>query len=231
MGSSGSPLVVAHGLSCPAACGILLSQSGTEPAPPAVEGRVLTTRPPGYCGCSVTQSCPTLCDSIDCSTLGLPVLHHCPEFAQTHVHWVSDAIQACHPMLSPSPLSSIFPSIGVFSNESVLRIRLPKNWSFSFSISPSNEYSGLISFRMDWLDLLAVQGTLKSLLPMYITIREIDLQSRFDVWVRVLRAGELGGPEGWDGEGRWRGVQDGGPMYTHGWLMSMYGKNHYNIVK
>ena len=81
---------------------------------------------------------------------------------QTHVHWVDDAIQPSRPLLFPSPPSSIFPSIRVFSKESVLHIRWPKYWNFS--ISPSNEYSGLISFRMDWLDLLAVQGTLKSLL-------------------------------------------------------------------
>jgi len=87
-----------------------------------------------------------------------------PELVQTHAHRVSDAIQSSHPLLSPVLLPSIFPSIRVFSNESALRIRWPKFWSFSFSISPSNEYSGLISFRMDWLDLLAVQGTLKSLL-------------------------------------------------------------------
>ena len=82
---------------------------------------------------------------------------------QTHIHRVGDAIQASHPLSSPSP-TSIFPSIRVFSNESVLHIRWPRYWSFSFSISPTNEYLGLISFRMDWLDLLAVQGTLKSLL-------------------------------------------------------------------
>ena len=115
--------------------------------------------------CLITQSCPTLWDPMDCSTPGFPVLHHLLEFAQIHVHWVSDAIQPshlifCHPLLLPS----IFPSIRVFSNESVLRIRWQKYWNFSFSISPSNEYSGLISFRIDWLDLLAVQGTLKSLL-------------------------------------------------------------------
>ena len=92
---------------------------------------------------------------------GLPVPHQLLELAQTHVHQVSDAIQPSHPLSSPS-LASIFPSIRVFSNESALRIRWPKYWSFSFSISPSNEYSGLISFRMDWFDLLAVQGSLKS---------------------------------------------------------------------
>ena len=112
---------------------------------------------------SVVQSCLTLCDPMDCSTPGLPVHHQLPEFTQTHVHWTGDAIQPFHP-LSSSPPASVFPSVRVFSNESVLRIRWPKYWSFRFSISPSNEYSGLISFRMDWLDLLAVQGTLKSLL-------------------------------------------------------------------
>ena len=113
---------------------------------------------------SVTQSCPTLCDPMDCSTPGLPVHHQKPELAQTHVHRVSDAIQPSHPLSSPSPLGSIFPSIRVFSNESVLRIRWPKYCSFSFSISASNEYSGLIFFRIDWFDLIGVQGTLRSLL-------------------------------------------------------------------
>ena len=105
-----------------------------------------------------------LCSSMDDRTLGFPVHHQVPELAQTHVHRVSDAIQPlilCHPLLL---LPSIFPSIRVFSNESVLHIRWPEYWNFSFSISPSKEYSGLISFRMDWLDLLAVEGTLKSLL-------------------------------------------------------------------
>ena len=110
---------------------------------------------------SVTQSCPTLCDPMDCSTPGFPVRHQFPEFAQTHVHWVSDTIQPSH-LLSPLLLPSIFPSIRVFYNESALRISWPKYWSFSFSISPSNAYSGLISFRIDWFDLLAVQGTFKS---------------------------------------------------------------------
>ena len=101
---------------------------------------------------------------MDCSTPGFPVHHQLPELAQTHVHRVSDAIQPSHPLSPLLLLPSIFPSITVFSNESVLCIRWQKYWSFSFSISPSNEYSGLISFRTDWLDLLAVQGTLKSLL-------------------------------------------------------------------
>ena len=105
-----------------------------------------------------------LCDPMNCSTPGLPVLHYLLEPTQTHVHWVSDAIQSSHPLSSPFLPPSIFPSIRVFSNESVLCIRWPKYWSFSFSISTSNEYSGLISFRMDCWDLLAVQETLKSLL-------------------------------------------------------------------
>ena len=99
-----------------------------------------------------------------CSTPGFPVHHQLPELARTHVHRVGDAIQPSHPLSSPSLPPSVFPSIRVFANESVLCIRWPKYWSFSFSISPANEYSGLISFRMDWLDLFAVQGTLKSLL-------------------------------------------------------------------
>ena len=101
---------------------------------------------------------------MDCSTQGLPVHHQLPEFTQIHVYWVGDAIQQSHPLSSPSPPAFNLPSMTVFSNESVLCIRWPKYWSLSFSISPSNEYSGLIFFRMDWLDLLAVQGTLKSLL-------------------------------------------------------------------
>ena len=98
------------------------------------------------CG-SVAQSCPTLCDPMDCSTSGFPVLHHLLKFAQTHLHL----------------LNSIATEL-VFSNESALRIRWQKYWNFSFSISPSNEYSGLISFTINWFDLLVAQGTLKSLL-------------------------------------------------------------------
>ena len=114
--------------------------------------------------CLVTKSCPTLCDPMDCITPGSPVLHYLPEFAHTHVHWVSDACNHlihCFPLLL---LPSIFPNIRVFSKESALHIRWPKYWSFRFSISLSNEYSGLISFRIDWFDLFAVQRTLESLL-------------------------------------------------------------------
>ena len=119
------------------------------------------------CCCSVSQSCLTLCNPMDCSTPGYPVLHYLLELAQTHVLWVSDAILVeWHLILSCPhlPLPSAFSRHPIFSSESVLRIRWPKYWSCSLRISPSNEYSGLISFRMDWLDLLAVQGTLKSLL-------------------------------------------------------------------
>ena len=113
---------------------------------------------------SVAQSCPTLCNNMDGSIPGLPVHHQLLEFTQTHIHWVGDAIHhltLCRPLLL-LPLN--FPSIRVFSNESIVCIRWPKYWSFSFNIRPSKEYSGLISFRMDWLDLLAAQGMLKSLL-------------------------------------------------------------------
>ena len=99
---------------------------------------------------------------MDFSMPGLPVHHQLPKFTQTHLHWVSNAIQPSHPLSYPFLLPSVFPSIRVFSNESVLCIRWPNYWSFSFSTSTSKEYSGLISFRMDCFDLLAVQGTLKS---------------------------------------------------------------------
>ena len=110
---------------------------------------------------SVTQSRLTFYDPMDCSTPGLPVHHQLPEFIQTHVHWVvpSNHFILCCPLLL---LPSIFLSIRVFSSESLLHIRWPKYRSFSFNISPSSEHSGLISFRMDWLNLLAIQGTLKS---------------------------------------------------------------------
>ena len=113
---------------------------------------------------SVTQSCPILCDPTNRSTPGLPVHHQLPEFTQTHAHRVGDAIQPSHPLSSPSPPAPNPSSIRVFSSESTLCMKWPKYWSFSFSISPSNEHPGLIFFRIDWLDLLAVQGTLKSLL-------------------------------------------------------------------
>ena len=113
---------------------------------------------------SVAQSCPILCDPMNCSTPGLPVHHQLQtllKLMSIESVMPSNHLFLCHPLLLPP---SIFPSIRVFSSESALRIRWPKYWSFSFNISPSNEHSGMISFRMDWLDLLAVQGTLKSLL-------------------------------------------------------------------
>ena len=128
---------------------------------------------------SVTQSCPTLCNPMDCSSPGLPVHHQFPEFTQTHLHWVGDTIQTYHSLSFPFLLPSIFPSIRAFSNESALHIRLPKYWGSTFNISPSNEYSGLISFRMDWFDLLTVQGTLKSLLQHHSSKASIPWCSAF----------------------------------------------------
>ena len=110
---------------------------------------------------------------------GLPVHHQFLELTPTHVHWVGDAIQPSHPLPSYSPPALNFPSIRVFSNESALHIRWPKYWSFSFKISPSNEYPGLISFRMNWLDILAVHGTLKSLLQHHRSKASILLHSAF----------------------------------------------------
>ena len=109
------------------------------------------------------QLCWALCDLMNRNTPGHPAHHQLPESTQTHVHQVGDAIQPSHPCRPLFLLPSIFPSIRVFSNESAHRITWPKYWSFSFNISPSNEHPGLISFRMDWWYLLAVQGTLKSL--------------------------------------------------------------------
>ena len=113
---------------------------------------------------SVTQSCLTLCNPMECSMPGFRVHHQLLEPTQTHVHPVGDAIQPSHPLSSPSPPALNLSQHQGLSSESVLCITWPKYWSFSFSISPSNEYPGLISFRMDWLDLLAAQRTLKSLL-------------------------------------------------------------------
>ena len=130
---------------------------------------------------SVQFSCSAVseCNPMDCSMPGLPVYHQLPEFTQTHVYCVGDTsnhLTLCHPLLLPP---SIFPSIRVFSNESALHIRWPKDWSFSFSMGPSNEYSGLISFRMDWLDLLAVQEILKNLLQHHSSKASILQHSAF----------------------------------------------------
>ena len=127
---------------------------------------------------SVTQSCLTLCDPMDCSTPGLSVHHQLLEFTQTHVHWVSDAIQTSHSLSSPSPPAfNLSQHQGLFK-WAVLHIRWPKYWSFSFSISPSNEYSGMISFKIDWLNILAVQGT-KSLHQQHISKASILQRSAF----------------------------------------------------
>ena len=128
----------------------------------AIRSQLFLSQPAQFS--SVAQSCPTLCNPMNHSTPGLPVHHQFPEFTQTHAHWVGNAIQPSHPLLSPSPPAHNPSSIRVFSNVSTLCMRRPKYWSFSFSISPSNEHPGLISFRMDWLDFLVVQGILKSLL-------------------------------------------------------------------
>ena len=126
-----------------------------------------------------TNSCLTLCDSMGCSMPGSSVLHYLPEFAQTHVRLVSDAIQPSHPLSSPSPPALHTSQHQGLCNELVFCIKWPKYWSFSFSISPSNEYSGLISFRIDWLDLLAVQETLKSLLQHHSSKASILQHSAF----------------------------------------------------
>ena len=127
---------------------------------------------------SVAQSCPTLCDPMDCSTPDLPV-HHSRSLLKLmsiESEMPSNHLILCRPLLFPP---SIFPSIRVFSNESALHIRWPKDWSSSFNISPSNEHPGLISFRMDWLDLLGVQGTLKSLVQHHSSKASILWRSAF----------------------------------------------------
>ena len=131
------------------------------------------------CCCSVAQSCPTLCDSMDCSMPGLPVPHHLLEFAQVHVHCIGDPIQPSHPLMLPSHSAlNLSQHQGLFQWVSRL-LRLPKYCSFSFSISPSNEYSGLISLETDWFDLLAVQGTFRSLLPHHSSKASILWHSAF----------------------------------------------------
>ena len=123
---------------------------------------------------SVTHLCLTLCDPMGCSTPGFPVHHQLLELIQTYIHQVGDAIQPSQPLSSLLLPPSIFPNIRVFSNELVLRIRWPKYWSFNLSINPSNEYSGLVSYRINWLDLRALQWTLKSLLQHHGSKASID---------------------------------------------------------
>ena len=128
---------------------------------------------------SVAQSSLTLCYPMDSSLPSLPVHHQLLEFTQTHVHWVGDAIQPCHPLLLPSPLALNHSQHQSFSSELAFRIRWPEYWCFSFSISASNEYSGFISFRIDYFDLLAVQGTLKNFLQCHSSKASILQYSAF----------------------------------------------------
>ena len=132
--------------------------------------------PYSFLSSSVTQSCPTLCDPMNRSMPGLPVHHQLPQLMPIKSVMPSSHLILCHPLLLLPPIP---PSIRVFSRESTLRLRWPKYWSFSFSISPPNEHPGLISFRMDWLDLLAVQGTLKSLLQHHSSKPSIFRRSAF----------------------------------------------------
>ena len=128
---------------------------------------------------SVTQSCPTLCNPMDCSTSGFSVHHQLPELAQTHVHRVGDAIQPSHPVIPFSSCLRSFPASGFFPRSQFFASGSQSTWSFSFSFSLSNEYSGLISFRIDWLDLLVVQGTLKSLLQHHSSKASVFQHSAF----------------------------------------------------
>ena len=141
---------------------------------------------------SVAQSSLTLCDPMDCSMPGLPV-NQLLELTKTHLHWIGDAIQPSHP-LSPLLLLPPFPpSIRVFPNESTLLMRYPKYWGFNFNIGPSKEQQGLFSFRMDWLDLLAVQGTLKSLLQHHSSKASILQRSAFftvQLWHTYMATGK-----------------------------------------
>ena len=127
--------------------------------------------------CSVAKLCLTLLESMDCCMSGLPVPHHLLEFAGVHVHCISDAIEPSYPCLTLLLLPSVFPTIRVFSSELAVHIRWPKYWSFS--INPSDEYSGLISFKIDWFDLHAVQGTPKSLLQHHSLKTSIGRHSLF----------------------------------------------------
>ena len=131
---------------------------------------------------SVTQLCPTLCNLMDCSTLGFPVHQQLPVLTQTHAYRVHDAIQPSHPLSSLLLLPSVFPSIRVFSKELIICIRWPKHWSFSFRISPSNEYSGLIAFRLTGL-IPAVQGILKSLLQHHGSKASVLSASTYSLWL------------------------------------------------
>ena len=138
-----------------------------------------------FCSCfSVTHSCLTLCYPMDCNIPSI-LVHLLTEFAQTNVYQVGDAIQPSHPLLSLFFLPSIFPSSKVFSNELALHIRWTNYWSFCFTINPSNEYSGLVSFRIHWFDLFAVPGALKSLLQHHSSKASILLQHSAFLMVKL----------------------------------------------
>ena len=172
---------------CPLHCGAVSSPLDHQRSP------CLTL----CCCCLVTKPCPTLCNPMACSTPGFPVLHHLPEFAQTHVHWVSDAIQASHPLLPPYPLALSLSQHQAFSKPLAFHIRWSKY--SSFSISPSNEYSGLISLRIAQFNRLAVQETLKSLLQHH-SSKALILQCSNFFMVQLsymLKLGELSIPELW----------------------------------
>ena len=129
--------------------------------------------------CSIIQLCPTLCDPMDCNTPDFPVLHYLPEFAQTHVHWVGDNHSTISSSVVPFSCPQSFLASG---SELTLPISWPKYWCFSFSISPSNEQSGLVSFRINWFNLLAVQGTLKSFLQQYSSKAEKEMATHSGVF-------------------------------------------------
>ena len=167
------------------ACGILATPPGIEPTPPALEVEVLTTELSGkslpyifFICCSIIQWCPTWWTAAHQASLSLTISRSLLKLMSIESVMPSNHLILCRPLLL---LPSIFPSIRVFSNESVLCIRWPKYWSFSFNISPSNEYSGLSFFKRDWLDLLAVQGTLKSLLQHHILKASILRCSAFSI--------------------------------------------------
>ena len=165
---------------------------------------------------------------MDCSMPGFPVHRQFPELAQTPVHRVGDAIQPSHPLSSPSLLPSIFPCIRVFSNELVLHIRWLKNWSFSFSISFSSDYSGMISFTIHWLNLLAVQGTLKSLLQHH-SSKVLPVQVR--CMIQDAR-GWCTGMTQRDGMRREAGGGSGWGTHVHPWQIHVnVWQNQYSIVK
>ena len=138
-----------------------------------------------------SQSRPTLWNPMSWSTPGFPILQHHQEFDQSRIHWAKDAMQPSHPLLTLLLQPTVFPSIRVFSNESHLLIKWPKYWSFSFSPSPSNEYSGLISFRIDWFDFLPAQGTLKSPLTLTRCLTTVQRHQLFGAQTFILSSSHI----------------------------------------